>query len=350
MRRFFKEKAEAQTYFELCRVEIENHGLAAFSLSESLRIEAYECSENLVAVDSTLRQATAFFLDHVRNIRRSRKISDLISELLKARTDDGLSARYLADLRTRLARFADAFGERIISTVAPAEIDKWLRLLGVGSVTRNTFRRRLAVLFNFARRRGYLSKNPIADVERVKECSGEIEILTVAETTRLFECANFETLPYWTIGAFAGLRRAEIERLEWSEIDFDGGFIEVKAAKAKTASRRLVPIQENLRAWLAPYRIYTGYVCPPNLQKKINDDRDYARLRSNWPQNALRHSFGSYHLARFHDAARLALEMGNSPAMIFKHYRELVKPKDAVRYWEIMPPTSKKVIPMAQAP
>ena len=272
----------------------------------------------------------------------------MISELLKARTDDALSPRYIADLRARLARFAVVFGERVISTVAPAEIDKWLRLLGVGSVTRNTFRRRLAVLFNFAKRRGYLSENPIPDVERVKECSGEIEILTVAQTARLLECASFETLPYWTIGAFAGLRRAEVERLEWSEIDFDGGFIEVKAAKAKTASRRLVPIQENLRAWLAPYRIYTGYVCPPNLQKKINDDREQARLRSNWPQNALRHSFGSYHLARFHDAARLALEMGNSPAIIFKHYRQLVKPEQAERYWKIAPiNVGKKVIQFA---
>lgn len=144
------------------------------------------------------------------------------------------------------------------------------------------------------------------------------------------------------MGAFAGLRRAEIERLEWSEIDFDGRFIEVKAAKAKTASRRLVTIQENLQAWLAPYRTCTGYVCPPNLQKKLNEDRDQAGLRSNWPQNALRHSFGSYHLARFNDAARLALEMGNSPAMIFKHYRELVKPKHALRYWEIAPAAAAK--------
>ncbi|MGO8699941.1 MAG: hypothetical protein ACLQVY_19775 [Limisphaerales bacterium] len=44
------------------------------------------------------------------------------------------------------------------------------------------------------------------------------------------------------IGAFAGLRTAEIERLEWQDVDQSGGFIEVKAAKAKTRSRRLVPI------------------------------------------------------------------------------------------------------------
>jgi hypothetical protein len=124
--------------------------------------------------------------------------------------------------------------------------------------------------------------------------------------------------------------------------------IEVKASKSKTASRRLVTIQPNLREWLAPYRTCVGRVCPANLQPKINDDRECAGLRAEWPQNALRHSFGSYHLARFNDAAKLAFEMGNSPATIFRHYRQLVKPKDAERYWNIAPAVdSKKLIQFA---
>jgi hypothetical protein len=43
------------------------------------------------------------------------------------------------------------------------------------------------------------------------------------------------------MGAFSGLCRAEIERLEWTEVDFDAGVIEVKASKSKTASRRSSP-------------------------------------------------------------------------------------------------------------
>ncbi len=93
-----------------------------------------------------------------------------------------------------------------------------------------------------------------------------------------------------------------------------------------------------------PYRTRRGHICPQNLQKHINDDRDRAQLRAEWPQNALRHSFGSYHLAHFKDAAKLALEMGNSPAMIFKHYRELVKPKDAGVYWAIRPVRKRNIV------
>jgi hypothetical protein len=85
-----------------------------------------------------------------------------------------------------------------------------------------------------------------------------------------------------------------------------------------------------------------------NLRRKSDEDRERARLRAEWPQNALRHSFGSYHLAQFNDAAKLALEMGNSPAVIFRHYRQLVKPKQAALYWKITPASAgNKVVQFA---
>ena len=293
----------------------------------------------------TIRDATNFYLAHLKAVTGSRKVGEVVSDLLAARTADGMSPRYLGDLRVRLGRFVSCFGEEMIAAINARQIDEWLRGLGVGAVTRNTFRRRLTVLYSFAKRRGYVTENPVADVERAKEPETEVEILSVSETARLLEGADSAMLPFWAIGAFAGLRRAETERLAWSEIDFEAGLIEVKASKSKTASRRLVPMQPNLCEWLAPYRTCTGRLCPVNLQQKINADRERAGLRTAWPHNALRHSFGSYHLARFNDAAKLALEMGNSPAMIFRHYRELVKPKDAERYWKIAPaPAGKKLI------
>jgi integrase len=349
-RRFFKDKAEAQTFMRLAEVQQQNYGTAALSMSDALRVEAIECSELLQPYQKTLRDAAKFYLAHLKTITGSRKVKEIVADLLAARTADGMSARYLGDLRVRLGRFVITFGEQMIAGISSSRIDDWLRALGVGPVTRNTYRRRLAALFNFAKRRGYINENPVADVERAKERETEVAILSVGDLTRLLECAGSDMLPFWTIGAFAGLRPVEIERLTWNEIDFDAGVIEVKASKAKTASRRLVTIQANLRKWLAPYRTRTGRVCPLNLRKKSDEDRERARLRAEWPQNALRHSFGSYHLAQFNDAAKLALEMGNSPATIFRHYRQLVRPKQAALYWKIAPAAAgKKIVPFAAA-
>ncbi len=75
---------------------------------------------------------------------------------------------------------------------------------------------------------------------------------------------------------------------------------------------------------------------PNGLRKRFEAVRTRAGILV-WPQNALRHSYGSYRLAQCHDAARVSLEMGNSPQIVFAHYRELVKPRDAERFWALAP-------------
>jgi hypothetical protein len=44
-------------------------------------------------------------------------------------------------------------------------------------------------------------------------------------------------------------------------------------------------------------------------------------LKIEWPRNVLRHSFISYRIASVKSADQVALEAGNSPSIIFKHYR-----------------------------
>ena len=164
-----------------------------------------------------------------------------------------------------------------------------------------------------------------------------VGILTVDQTARLLESAPAELVPYIAIGAFAGLRRAELERLDWKEVDLQSGLIEVTATKAKSARRRFVKIQPNLAKWLQPHAQLSGNVTPFGYRALLEAAREAAGIHQ-WPQNALRHSFASYHLARFNDAALLALELGHTNTnLVFQHYRQLVKPKQAERYWKIAP-------------
>ena len=108
----------------------------------------------------------------------------------------------------------------------------------------------------------------------------------------------------------------------------------VSASKAKTAARRLVPISANLKAWLKPHAKAAGPVVLVS-QGRIDSllrEKELPRKR-----NALRHSYISYRLAVIHDTPRVALECGNSPQMIFKHYRELVAPEEAQQWFNIIP-------------
>jgi integrase len=108
-----------------------------------------------------------------------------------------------------------------------------------------------------------------------------------------------------------------------------------------------VTMQPNLREWLLPLRKHRGGVTPDNFAKQLEAARAAAGIED-WPDNGLRHSFASYHLAHFKDAKALALEMGHTNEdMIFTNYRQLVKPKEAERYWNIRPAATAKIIPIA---
>src|SRR5262249_24430160 len=114
--------------------------------------------------------------------------------------------------------------------------------------------------------------------------------------------------------------------------------------------KRFVKMEPNLIAWLTPYRKHDGHVVRPmNFRKQSTRDKMAAGLSDQWPTNAMRHSFGSYWLSAFNDVNKLALEMGNSPSVIEKHYKKGVKPKEAHRYWKIMPSAdaAKKIVAFA---
>ena len=187
-----------------------------------------------------------------------------------------------------------------------------------------------------------------------KEHRGEIEILRPEELARVLNAAEPVLIPFLTIGAFAGLRHAELQRLDWSEVRLEDGFIEVKAGKAKTASRRLVPIHDNLRKWLLQHHKPQGPICPyANMSKQllwlaeaVNEawQKENPPGKFEWKHNALRHSFISYRVAETQNVAQVALEGGNSPKVIFSNYRELVKPADATKWCSIEPETPANVI------
>lgn len=354
-RRFFKDRREAETFLQSKRIEQENYGTAGTSFNERQRAEYLECSEALKTFNASIRDAVNFYLPHLRATKRTCTAAELVEELLKVKEADGASERYLSDLRSRLTQFSQSFDGKAVAEITSAQVDEWLRSLSdketgkrLAATTRNNFRRVLIVAFNFAHERGYCTGNPAEKSAKAKVIESTIGILTVEETARLLESAASELVPYVAIGAFAGLRRAELERLDWREIDLQTALIEVTAKKAKSARRRFVRIQPNLAKWLRPYMQLSGNVTPPNYRELLDAVREAAGIEE-WPHNALRHSFASYHLARFKDAAALALELGHTNSnLVFQHYRQLVRPKQAEEYWKLAPLSSdKKVVHFA---
>ena len=368
-------------------------------LSVSLEVAAaqYAHARNLLG-DVPLSTVVEFYLRRHPSKIELKLVKDVVAEFLAAKEADGCGDRYLQCLKYCLNKFAQRF-QGSISTVVGGEVDAWLRGSGLSPRTRNNIRTSLHTLFKFAEGRRYLAKDhdELDSVAVVNDLEGDIEVFTVAELTEILSCASDRLIPFLVLGAFAGIRHAEIQRLEWKDLRFDDASIEIGAAKAKTASRRMVPMTPNLREWLINYRQPAGLVVTHSnvafelhmIAKWANQLRRAAwasakgiteaqlqqteaqakeaatrrkfksKLRSQkcevppgaetaaiegwepfaWKHNALRHSFISYRVANIQDTAKVALEAGNRPQMIFRHYRELVRSAEAQAWFAITPET-----------
>jgi len=167
----------------------------------------------------------------------------------------------------------------------------------------------------------------------------EITIFTPEEMEKILLVAHARILPLLAIGGFTGIRTAEICKLDWEDIKWDRGHIEVSGRIAKTNARRLVPLSENLKAWLAPWRGESGpIITMADPSGAMSDTAVKAGIPGGWRQNALRHSFISYRVAETGDVARTSLEAGNSPKQVFRHYREVVDEAAARAWFSITPP------------
>jgi integrase len=340
-RKFFRSRDEAKA--ERLRVlnTLKKHGRDALELSGRDISDFVTAKRQLAEYGKTITDAANFLVDHQQRIRRCKiTISQLADEVLETKRKDGRSRKYVEMLRLYFKRFCRDFGDRLIADITVEELDNWLRDLPVAPLTRADYRRNIGVLFSHAAQRRIIDSNPVGFTAKPKVIDTPPEIFTVDELCKLLESAQRqqpEVLPMLAIGAFAGLREAEIKRLDWTNVKLSRRHIDVTAAKAKSARRRIVPIQPNLAAWLRPYVEMTGAVVPFAARGKLERVRKSAGI-TRWPKNGLRHSFASYRLAATNDAPRVAAELGHAtPQLLYSAYRELVAPEEAQRYWEIAP-------------
>jgi len=350
-RKFFGSMEEARAFAEAQNTKISNEGLRGLAIPNGLREMAVECAAKLKPFGYTIDHAVDHFIEHIKATRRSVSVAALIPEYIAAKKQKGNRERSLKDIAIRLRGFEAVFGAKIVEGITAGQIDDWLTGLGLSAQSQNNYRAVVRAFFAYAVKRDYAKANPVAKIDKVKIADKPVAIFTPESLAKLIDKAGDDVRPAIVIGAFAGLRMAEIFRLDWSEVDLARGFIEVTAAKSKTSQRRLVTIQENLKGWLRPFAARTGPVWPLGeamWRMKMEPVREAAKLTI-WPNNGLRHSYGSYHLAKFTNANALALEMGHTTTKeIFAHYRELVRPADAERFWNIRPTVpTENVVPTA---
>jgi len=313
--------------------------------------------------DVTLAEISQFYKQkHPANMQR-KTVAKVVEEFIADRRSAGCSAIHVNDLGIRLGQFSKAF-ELPINAVSAPLVQKWIYGLknqktkkDTAPRTKENMLRQIVSLFNFARRQKYVPADlalELSEISTPQKQHAPIGIYTPDEMRSILAAADAAIAPALAIAAFAGLRLAEVSRLDWREVRLSEKLIVVGAENAKTAARRLVPISDNLAAWLTPHVKRFGSVNPceeelHNVGNALGNrfERAAARAKVAWKRNGFRHSYISYRVATLKDVPAVALECGNSPQVIFSNYRALATDAEAKAWFSILPSKqAENVVPL----
>lgn len=336
---------------ELSTADMESYVIARKHIA-STGLPLHVCAELFAQAQTKLGgrpllDAVEFFMDYHPNDVLAKPLIDVINDFAERRQAMGVRDAYVTNIRRQLGRLAAANPGRSLTQLRTAEIDRWLGSQAWHPVTKNNVRNILITFGNWAKANRHLPANRPTEFDGLmsyKEPPTKVEIYTPAELGTLFaavEARRPELLPWLACAAYTGARVSEIDHLAWEHINFERNFVEIESSKVRTKARRLVPLHEALKSRLQPYRRDLGPInvyFNPQAALKCIASRAGMELKA----NGFRHSYISYRLAAIHDTARVALEAGNSPQVIFQHYRELVTPEDAARWFAVVLPKITK--------
>lgn len=307
-----------------------------------------ECQRKLGKIP--LHEAVAFYLKYHEHLSGgdAKTFDDVAKEMI-----DGARMRKVSDLYVSQLEYAKKIwggwhDGRPISKWSSEKITEWLQKGAYDEKTKKQLYsdrtqlnliRCLKTFLLFARKKGYIPKGadlPTEHVEAPKVRNKTPDVFSPEELMRVLIAADKRALPYFTIMAFGAGRRAEVERLQAKHINLDEKLLIFDTEITKTNARRTVDIPDNLYAWLKEFAPKDGEIVP--VKDTINipqDRRDAAGII--WKQNALRHSFCSYHLSKHRNAALTSELAGNSVQVVRSAYKALVTRTATDEWFEITP-------------
>ena len=363
--------AEAKAKADAAIDAIANGEHAALQLKDSERHIYLRAKESLASNQTPLDVAAREYADATELLRGRTSIQDACRfwlkhhevdlpkitiaaavEVLKERDRGNVDAARMHQLGVLLGRFANDFNSDV-AEIHPASVDEWLAKLtkikggAMSEKSKRNYRDVIGYYNRFCVSKGYLAKgtNWLENARTYSAAKrGAIEIYTPDEIKKILASADPRLVTFLVINGFAGVRHEEIARLDWKDValDDDGdSFISIYADKAKTKVGRMVPVKDNLKAWLRPLRQKAGPVCEfANINKQLVKAAKSAGLK--WKKNALRHSYISYRKSEIADVARVADEAGTSVTVIRSNYLQVIKPAVATEWFGIVPSPKKK--------
>jgi integrase len=266
-------------------------------------------------------------------------------------------------------------GRHPIQSVGMHELDALLRSLAskYSLTTQHNYWRRTRQFFAYCHDFGYITKNPMKMLkEPVRREKPKRHILRPEQMAKCLEAAKDDRAltAYLCLGGFAGIRTSEILRMDWDDLFWEEGEIRVRHGKEINTSEskeiwileddeeedisgdRLVTMETAFRRHIEPMAL-KGEAIDRAEQRHPDGGRGSRKivpggqrtlylLRTKlrdilgveeWPDNCLRHSFKTYHIAAFRNLERTRFEMGHNHSSTTKYKYGAARLKVVAEQW-----------------
>lgn len=350
IQRYFPTREKATEFAKGLRENYKDFGNQARNLSPGDVEDATKALELLKDHGVNLVSCARFYVVHHDRRAKAPTMGTAMANGIKLRKE--LSSRYRQSLKNLEKRLPVKFSAKNVVDLTPADVSEALTEMTNGTTAwKNALRMFSAILGDLVME-GILHENPCTrvPVPKIKSCD-EVRIYTVGELTALFgACKDYENgadpkcsacaVPFAFL-AFAGIRPAELSRLNWADVNLELSSIRLSGKVTKTGKTRNVRINSTLRAWIdsIPEQERKGRVIPGRWTQKATRVRREAGLDGLELQDALRHSYGSYMLGTENDLNALKSDMGHQHCdVFFNHYHNAITREKAAPFWLILPP------------
>jgi integrase len=196
------------------------------------------------------------------------------------------------------------FGNKEPRELAPLDVDR-LRLRDLKGLSPQSVKLTLALLKRLARFgvRMHLCEPIAFEIEMPKVNNLVTEDLTPEQLSALLkaidEDAHEQGGPMMLLALFSGMRRGEILKLRWADVDFEKGFVHILDPKG--GPDQTIPLNDQSRTLLTSLKSESEFVFPgrggdrrKDLHKITRAIADKAGLPKNFrPLHGLRHYFAS---------------------------------------------------------
>jgi len=228
-----------------------------------------------------------------------------------------------------------------LDEVMPLDVDRWLRELGRTETSKAMWFRYARMFFRWCYRMRFIDRSPLDGLRPPRATPGR-NILTAEQMKELLAAPMGDDVKALVLlGAFAGLRTVEVARMNWEDIDPKAKQIHVRPEVSKQHDgllERVVDMTEPLVKRRKFFEKKKGRIVTSSMEALHERRRKVALALGweGWPDNALRHSFATYHLGRCGNAGLTAYQMGHtSPAMVQRVYAVPAVRADWKAFWRI---------------